>query len=392
MNQTDPAWGPRPPKSAVRLWSRYVFQWLWGVLYGIGWILAPVLGAILEAVDTASGGSRIRPSRRIWLSRERLRRERRTDPGEVEALLRERLTSLTAADGRPAGTPRTIQVDDSYFRQIGATRALQIAQEYGWHLPAEAARYAPTWLVLRRLAEPSGQRRRPQPLQEETPLGAPEPVTTAVPYTPIPAVRHSIAGEMGESIRLWASGGQAGPVARIGVERTRSGKADKTFRTPFTLWGGSDGGLLCSVLPVGRGTYDVTAADGTPLARVTRRPGRLLLGPRRVRWTVEPATAAGPVTGKVGTWYSWLTYYMTFPLWALLWLCVAVYSFINGEGDDIHVTGPSRTRWRGPGTGTSTGTGTAMEYRGLNKVYHLDPRHLDVRVAYAQAYLHARDR
>ncbi|WP_309051434.1 hypothetical protein, partial [Streptomyces sp.] len=226
MHQTDRAWGPRSPKSAIRLWSRYVFQWLWGVLYAIGWILTPVLSAILEAVHTASGGPRTRPPRRIWLSRARLRRERSTDRGAVEARLRERITSLPAADGRPADTPRTIQVDDSYYRQIGATRALQIAREYGWHLPEDTARYAPTWLVLRRPAEPSEQRHRPQPPPQETRLCAPEPDTTAGPYTPLPAVRHSIAGEMGESIRLWAPGGQAAPVARIGVGR--SDKADKT--------------------------------------------------------------------------------------------------------------------------------------------------------------------
>jgi hypothetical protein len=45
---------------------------------------------------------------------------------------------------------RTILVDDSYFRQIGVTRALQIAGEHGWRLPEDSVRCAPKWLVLHR--------------------------------------------------------------------------------------------------------------------------------------------------------------------------------------------------------------------------------------------------
>jgi hypothetical protein len=93
-----------------------------------------------------------------------------------------------------------------------------------------------------------------------------------------------------------------------------------------------------------------------------------------------------PITGKVGTWYSWLSYYLFAPLRAPLWLCLAVYALLNGDGDDMRVTGPSRTLWR------SRGSGTVMEYRGVNKVYHLEPQHVDVRVAYTQAVLHSKDR
>lgn len=33
-----------------------------------------------------------------------------------------------------------------------------------------------------------------------------------------------------------------------------------------------------------------------------------------------------------------------------------------------------------------------MEYRGVDRVYHVEPELLDVRVLYAQAYLHHSDR
>lgn len=99
-----------------------------------------------------------------------------------------------------------IQVDDS-FRQIGVTRALQIAREYGGNLPEDTARYAPKWLVLRRSAEaPEYQRqfwthtphRAQQPQKQEPGLPAPS--------ASIPLGRHSIAGEIGERIRLRGAG------------------------------------------------------------------------------------------------------------------------------------------------------------------------------------------
>ncbi|MFF0018132.1 hypothetical protein [Streptomyces sp. NPDC005374] len=74
-------------------------------------------------------------------------------PGVVAACLQERLAGPRAVTGRAGSTAQIIQVDDSCFRQIGATRALQIVGEYGWHLPEDTARYAPKWLVLRRSAE-----------------------------------------------------------------------------------------------------------------------------------------------------------------------------------------------------------------------------------------------
>jgi hypothetical protein len=56
------------------------------------------------------------------------------------------------------------------------------------------------------------------------------------------------------------------------------------------------------------------------------------------------------------------------------------------EGDDLSVKGPSRTLWR------TEASGLVMEYRGLNKVYRVEGRDMDLPVLYAQAVLHECDR
>ncbi|MFF7548066.1 hypothetical protein ACFZCU_31170 [Streptomyces canus] len=278
-------------------------------------------------------------------------------------------------------------MDDSYFRQIGATRALQIAGEHGWHVPEDSLRYAPKWLVLRRSADLyEDPHCHAQLTQPHWPAPSWQQPTGSAPSAPIPDGRHSIAGDIGERIRLWGTGRQEAGLAWIVFAPESTEKAGQPSRQAFTIYGGPDSSLLCFVRPVSHETYEVVAADGTLLARITRRPGRLLLGPRRARWTVQPTGTPQPITGKVGTWYSWLLYYLLAPLWAPLWLCLAVYALLNGDGDDMRVTGPSRTLWR------SRGSGTVMEYRGVNKLYHLEPQKVDVRVAYTQAVLHSKDR
>ncbi|MFJ5673665.1 hypothetical protein [Streptomyces sp. NPDC093097] len=77
---------------------------------------------------------------------------------------------------------------------------------------------------------------------------------------------------------------------------------------------------------------------------------------------------------------------MTAPLWLLFWLCLLSYSLFDGGDFDADIDGPTRTRWR------TLGHGTALDYRGIEKAYHLKPAHLDIRVAYAQALLHAWER
>ncbi|MFH9400023.1 hypothetical protein ACH4JS_09560 [Streptomyces sp. NPDC017638] len=164
--------------------------------------------------------------------------------------------------------------------------------------------------------------------------------------------------------------------------------AGRTTGRPFWLHSAPDDRPLCSVTFAGPDTHDVHAADGTPLARVVRRPGRLLPWPRRVRWTARPAgpSRQDEVTGKAGTWYAWLLYVVTAPAWLLWVLCATVYSFFDGSPDDFTFGSPARTRWRAPGTGT------VLDYRGLSRTYRHAPRHLDTRVAYALAVLRAGDR
>ncbi|MFF5468995.1 hypothetical protein [Streptomyces achromogenes] len=164
-----------------------------------------------------------------------------------------------------------------------------------------------------------------------------------------------------------------GPLARIYTGRT-SGR-------PFWIHSAPDDRPLCSVTPAGPDAYDVHAADGTPLARVTRRPGRLLPWPRRIRWTARPAGSHPEITGRAGTWYAWLLYVVTAPAWLLWVLCATVYSFFDGSPDDFTFGRPARTRWHAPGTGT------VLDYRGVSRTYRHDPRGLDVRVAYALAAL-----
>lgn len=126
--------------------------------------------------------------------------------------------------------------------------------------------------------------------------------------------------------------------------------------------------------------------DGVPLARITRRPGRKLLGPRRVRWTLQVGDGALTLTGKVGSGAMWLSYVVLSPVWVLFLLFISLYSLFDGSTGDFSMKGPSGTRWRPPGSGT------VLEYRGIDKVYHLEVRRLDFRVAYAQAVLHSRGR
>ncbi|MEO3873412.1 hypothetical protein ABGB18_31765 [Nonomuraea sp. B12E4] len=155
---------------------------------------------------------------------------------------------------------------------------------------------------------------------------------------------------------------------------------------PFWIHPGLEGGPWCSVRPVAPDVYDVCAADGALLARITRRDARLLSWPRRVRWSARLTDPPQPVTGKVGTWYAWLTYVVTAPAWLLLVLCVTVYSFFDGTADDYTFSSPARTRWHAPGAGT------VLDYRGLSKTYRFDPQRLDTRVAYALAVLQTWER
>lgn len=177
-----------------------------------------------------------------------------------------------------------------------------------------------------------------------------------------------------------ARGAEDTPLARVFAPR--SGQPGvRTAPSPFWILDGTSDGQWCSVRPVAPDTHEVYAADGTLLAGVTRRPGRVLPWPRRVRWSARLTATPQPVTGKEGTWYSWFLYVATSPIWLVLLLVMKVYDFLNGESDEYGFR-PSRTRWR------VQDSGTALDRRGIGeKTYDVDPRRLDIRVAYALAVL-----
>ncbi|MFY4720166.1 hypothetical protein [Streptomyces sp. LaBMicrA B280] len=173
-----------------------------------------------------------------------------------------------------------------------------------------------------------GEPVNPDPYAFRISVNNPVPVPSPVPAHLPPGA------EMASTIRLPTAGGSEDvPLARIlTAPSTRRWSREKPV--PFWIHDGRDDRLLCSVHPAARDVYDVHAADGAPLARVTRRAGRLLPWPRRVRWAVSSGARARPVTGHVGTWYSWLLYVATAPVWFLYVLCATVYSFIDGSPDD----------------------------------------------------------
>lgn len=128
------------------------------------------------------------------------------------------------------------------------------------------------------------------------------------------------------------------------------------------------------------GTFAVADSDGAPLGLITRRPGRFLPWPRRIRWTFSTPTAPHSSTAKVGTWYAWLFYLLLTPLWLPWWLFLLFRSLFDDGSYTEGLAGPKRTRWH------AAGTGVALDKRGINAtVYHLQPQRLDYRLAYAQA-------
>ncbi|MGW1909749.1 hypothetical protein ACWCQS_02990 [Streptomyces sp. NPDC002076] len=171
---SDRAWGARPPKSALRLWTRYCLQWGWGPLLWLLVRLPLIVLALLDVEIPQSGrGPMGKPRwrRRIWIDRERLRLERITEPREQERELRQlladhRLNCVPPRPGAPAPLPcsggiHRLDIDDSYYRLLGARRAYEIAHgEYGWRLAENAERHLPTWLELR-CPGPEERARRP---------------------------------------------------------------------------------------------------------------------------------------------------------------------------------------------------------------------------------------
>lgn len=181
--------------------------------------------------------------------------------------------------------------------------------------------------------------------------------------------------------------GEGGAVANVHVMAGAARAADGTW-PGFALVGAGDGTTLCTVAPSAPAAYEVRAADGVPLGRLTRRAGGLL-PPRRVRWTAE-AAAGQRWTGAVGSRAAWTAYVLLSPLWFPLWLVLVAYSFVDalldGTREDwaVRLTGPGRTRWRAAGGGGGLGF-KAPRYR-------IEPDRIDHRLALALAVLHASDR
>ncbi|GHA18958.1 hypothetical protein GCM10010389_66010 [Streptomyces echinoruber] len=128
------------------------------------WILTRIPLALLALLDVevdpvGGTGARKAPWReRIWIDRRRLRRERITDPQAQEKELRKILENNPLNCNPPgSGTVSRLRcesgghhlgMDQSYYRLIGARRALEIAHnEYGWILD-ESESKLPFWLEL----------------------------------------------------------------------------------------------------------------------------------------------------------------------------------------------------------------------------------------------------
>ncbi|GHA18964.1 hypothetical protein GCM10010389_66020 [Streptomyces echinoruber] len=146
-------------------------QWLWFPVLGALW-LVPYLVLVsgyfmaffpfafvwdVDVPDPPGSGRRFRWRRRMWLNRKRMRRECSRDVLWVEDQLRALFDGRAPVlEGRQSsGTTwrhrdGRVEVDDSYFRQLGVARALRIAQEHGWSADEAGLRAAPTWLVFHR--------------------------------------------------------------------------------------------------------------------------------------------------------------------------------------------------------------------------------------------------
>jgi hypothetical protein len=157
------SWAPRKPKSSLRIWTRYGVQWVWGPPVWVLVRIPIILLTLLEVEVSGSGSGRARKSRwrrRIWVDRERLRLDRITDPQEQERELRQLLKDhrpncIPQKPGASAPLPcsggkHRLGIDDSYYRLLGARRALDIAHnEFGWVLADGAETKLPGWLQLR---------------------------------------------------------------------------------------------------------------------------------------------------------------------------------------------------------------------------------------------------
>ena len=182
------------------------------------------------------------------------------------------------------------------------------------------------------------------------------------------------------------------PLAYVHVPQNAP-KGGRQARPAFTVTG-PNGEPLSSVRSVGDGVYEVYSGDGAPLGRITRRGGRTLPWPRRVRWSVQPAQG-GELTGEVGTRKAWAVFVLISPLYFVCWAVMAAQGslwLLLGEKGEAkkeaawEMEPPTWTRWR-----SADEPEVAIEYQ-TGRKYRLASPRLDRRLAYAQAVLHVWDR
>ena len=252
-----------------------------------------------------------------------------------------------------------------------------------------------------------------------TTTSRPAPVTPTVPeFTVL-----QVGGTAGKKVRYEitapeASGAGDAPLARAFVRLPPYPRpSGRLRRPPVDVFEGAGGDVVCTLQPLhpdgvgesagqpaggtdtdghdGGDGYELRAADGTSLARLEHRPGRLLPWPRRPRWQVRlPVGADGEarsgepwLTGTVGAWYRWAGYVLVAPV---VWPLLAV-AFLLLDGDALPpwaARGPRGVRWRAAdGRVPLERRGRRVRRRRDGTAYRLDGRRLDPRIAYAQAVL-----
>jgi hypothetical protein len=200
-------------------------------------------------------------------------------------------------------------------------------------------------------------------------------------------------GEQTVTVLRAGPGAKGGPLAYVHVPQDAS-KGGRQARPRFTV-SGPNGEPLLSVRPAGGGMYEVHDGDGAPLGRITRRAGRILPWPRRVRWSVQPAQGGEPLAAEVGTRKAWAVFVLISPLyfgcWAVMAAQGAIWLLLGEKGEAKkeaawEMEPPTWTRWRSAGD-----PDVAIEYR-TGRTYRFASPRLDPWLACAQAVLHVWDR
>ncbi|GGT22672.1 hypothetical protein GCM10010240_64250 [Streptomyces griseoviridis] len=240
--------------------------------------------------------------------------------------------------------------------------------------------------------ERTGGTPQPGPRQHDTTAGPAPETLIEIPNRRLHRHTRVKPGEQTTTIRQAGPGTRGEPLAHVHVPQDAP-KGGRMARPPFTVTG-VDGATLCSVRSAGTGRYDVYGADGAPIGRITRHPGRLLW-PRRVRWSVRPAHGGPELAAEVGPVRTWVVLCVISPLYFVCWAIMAAYgslALLFGDKESAKEDAkwemelPAWTRWRTPDDADA-----ALEYKS-DRVYRLVPSRVDWRLAYAQAVLHVWDR